>query len=291
MNTATQAYTQASISTVGQGELLLMLYDGAIKFLHQAKVKMAVKDYAQKGILISKSIDIINELAGSLNMEKGGSLAENLNNLYFFCTTHLLQANMRMDAGKIDAIIKILGDLRGAYSEIMEKPEAILASQQIAARLAPSASITKREPLNNQNPSIGLSGQLHGRSVYGQYAQKAANAQPQAIAEESNAMSAQQLESPVAAVEQMPIAANKIMAYQQNAQVKNTDVQLKSALKYEQNDATVQPAENASPQTFSSASMPVAEAQKELPCQIQRPLSGFGVKSSKRMALYGKVGQ
>ena len=87
MMKAAQAYFQTQVQTTSQGQLLLMLYDGAIKFLKQAKTKIQERNYAQKGILISKAIDVISELDSSLNPEKGGDLATNLHNLYFFCNT------------------------------------------------------------------------------------------------------------------------------------------------------------------------------------------------------------
>ena len=59
MNKAAQAYFQTKVGTTDQGQLLLMLYDGALKFLQQARTKMIANDYAGKGILISKVIDIM----------------------------------------------------------------------------------------------------------------------------------------------------------------------------------------------------------------------------------------
>ena len=84
-NKAAQAYIQTKVGTTDQGQLLLLLYDGALRFLQQAREKMLAKDYAGKGVYISKALDIIGELSSSLNMEKGGELATNLNNLYFLC--------------------------------------------------------------------------------------------------------------------------------------------------------------------------------------------------------------
>ena len=65
MNKAAQAYFQTKVGTTDQGQLLLMLYDGALTFIQQARTKMMANDYAGKGILISKVIDIINELSAS----------------------------------------------------------------------------------------------------------------------------------------------------------------------------------------------------------------------------------
>jgi len=117
---AAQAYLKTQINTTSQGEILLMLYDGAIKFLVQAKERMQAKDYAQKGILISKALDVIAELDGSLNAEKGGELAQNLHKLYFYCNTRLLRANLEMNDSYVDEVIKIMEAMRNAFKEITQ---------------------------------------------------------------------------------------------------------------------------------------------------------------------------
>lgn len=156
MQKAAQAYFQTQVSTTSQGELLLMLYDGAVKFLRQAQDKINEKDYAQKGILISKALDVIAELDGSLNVQKGGEIAQNLHNLYFYCNTRLLLANMNMDNALIDEVIKILSGLRSAYAEIIEKQSGVQpsTSQQSAApagkQAGPRPPLLLNKDANNQ---------------------------------------------------------------------------------------------------------------------------------------------
>ncbi len=136
MQTGAQAYVQTQFNTTGQGEVLILLYDGAIKFLIQAKEKIEQKDIAGKGTLISKALDIINELDSSLNMNAGGEISENLHNLYVLCSTRLLQANLKMDIKQIDSVIDVLSGLRSAYAEILNTPEAQAAANQIASKLS-----------------------------------------------------------------------------------------------------------------------------------------------------------
>ena len=145
MNKAAHAYFQTQVSTTDQGQLLIMLYDGALNYLQQARDKILAKDYAGKGILISKVIDIVNELSGSLNMEKGGSLATNLNNLYLLCTARLLQANLKMNVESLDSVSQILSGLRSAYAQILDKPEVKSTVSQIASRLP-------KMPTSSQSP-------------------------------------------------------------------------------------------------------------------------------------------
>lgn len=138
MHKAAQAYFQTQVNTTSQGKLLILLYDGAIKFLNQAKEMMRQKDYARKGMLISKAMDIVGELDSSLNGQKGGIIAEKLHSLYIFCNTRLLKANLRMDEGLVDEVIKILKGLRSAFEQIVDTSEAKAAEAMTAPMAQPT---------------------------------------------------------------------------------------------------------------------------------------------------------
>lgn len=144
MQKAAQAYFQTQVTTTNQGDVVVLLYDGAIKFLNKAKELLAANDMAGKGINISKALDVISELDGSLNLEKGGSLAHNLHGLYSFCLNHLVKANLKKSPEMIDDVIKVLAGLRSAYAEILSMPEAQAAAQEAAANLGAKAITTSR---------------------------------------------------------------------------------------------------------------------------------------------------
>ncbi|NDY57373.1 flagellar export chaperone FliS [Desulfovibrio sulfodismutans] len=150
MQTAAKAYLKTQVNTTSQGDILLLLYEGAIKFLGQAKEKIAARDYAQKGILISRALDILAELQSSLNAQKGGTLAENLQKLYFICSTKLLQANLKMDTAIIDEVMKILAGLRDAFraanAEVTGQPAAAPQPQSAPYGVAPPSMAAKAEP-------------------------------------------------------------------------------------------------------------------------------------------------
>ncbi len=190
MNKAANAYFQTKVSTTDQGQLLLMLYDGALRYLQQARDKMLAKDFAGKGILISKVIDIVNELSASLNMEKGGSLAVNLNNLYILCTARLLQANLKMNVDSLDSVVQILSGLRGAYAQIIETPEARKAAAEIAGRMQPMGSVSKTAQPLMQTSATAVP-RMHAQAVYGRNAMHAAP-QAQAAAPEASRAHVQQ---------------------------------------------------------------------------------------------------
>lgn len=131
MQSAARSYFQTQVTTTTQGDLLIMLFDAALKFLRQAKEKIEEKDYAKKGILISKALDILSELQGSLNAQKGGELADRLQKLYFFCSARLLAANLKMDVAKIDEVVHILTGLREAFFE---------ANGKVASKTVPTSA-------------------------------------------------------------------------------------------------------------------------------------------------------
>ena len=172
MNKAAQAYFQTKVGTTDQGQLLLMLYDGALTFIQQARTKMIANDYAGKGILISKVIDIINELSASLNMDKGGSLAVNLNNLYLLCTARLLRANLKMDMDSLNSVESILSGLRGAYAQIIDTPEARKASDDIAVRLQPVGTMARPAQPTLQ-PAVTAVPRSHAQAAYGRNTMRA----------------------------------------------------------------------------------------------------------------------
>lgn len=132
MQKAAKAYLSTQVTTATQGDVLLMLYDTAVKHLKLAKVKMAERDYAGKGILITKAIEIVSELHESLNKEKGGEVAKNLSQVYFLCNTRMLQANIEMNPDKLDEVVGILSGLRQAFAQIIPGQEGMAPASQSA---------------------------------------------------------------------------------------------------------------------------------------------------------------
>ncbi|MGE4469123.1 MAG: flagellar export chaperone FliS [Desulfovibrio sp.] len=152
MSKAAHAYLATQVTTTTQGQLLVMLYDAAIKFLKQAKERIEAKDYAKKGILISRAMDIISELANSLNRDKGGQLANNLDSLYMFCNIRLAKANLKMDTKMIDEVLNILENIRSAYAQIVPETERQI-SGQARAGLNRAAALGAAATARNQQAS------------------------------------------------------------------------------------------------------------------------------------------
>ncbi len=168
MNNAAQTYRQTQMTTIHQGDIIVLLFDTALRHLNKAKEQIAENDMSGKGISISKAIDVINGLDSSLNMEKGEDLAENLHNLYFLSTTKLLQANLKKDATIIDSVIGILSGLREAFVEVLNDPVAQTVAQQLTAKNKVSSSSFEKRNITDA-PSGGVTKNI-GKSVYAQAA-------------------------------------------------------------------------------------------------------------------------
>jgi len=115
---AQQQYVTTQVGTADRLQLVIMLYDGAISFLGQAREKMAAQDAAAKGLLIGRALDIIAELNASLNFQAGQELATNLFHLYNFMTSHLTKANLDWDLKALDEVMELLQQLRESWVEV-----------------------------------------------------------------------------------------------------------------------------------------------------------------------------
>jgi flagellar protein FliS len=146
MNDGISKYENINVSTVDQGTLIIMAYEGAINFIKEAKEKLAQNDYAGKSINISNAVSIINELNARLNMEKGGETAKNLNKLYTFLSIHLTTANLKKDAHKLDESLNILQNLLNGWKIIIEKDKKQNAGVSDA-----------NTPLNAESTASGIS--------------------------------------------------------------------------------------------------------------------------------------
>lgn len=110
---------ETGVSAASPHKMVEMLYDGAIRYLRDAAKHMQRHDTAAKGEAISRAIAIIEQgLSGTLDRERGGSLAERLFALYDYMSRRLLMANLRNDAGALAEVEALLAELRDAWMQI-----------------------------------------------------------------------------------------------------------------------------------------------------------------------------
>ena len=115
---AVATYQENSVSTQSRGRIVVLLYEGAIKFTKQAILALEEQDYEAKGRYIIRAQDIINELNAVLNMEVGGEIAQNLRSLYNFINTYLSKANIERDAEMLNDVINIMEELNKGWKAI-----------------------------------------------------------------------------------------------------------------------------------------------------------------------------
>ncbi len=114
------SYKETQVKTASQGKLIVMLYEGAIKFLNIAKQAIDDKDIEAAHNNIVKSQDIIMELLMSLNLEVG-DIAKKLYNLYLYMNKRLMEANMNKDKAPIDEVLKMLTELKEVWEQAVPK--------------------------------------------------------------------------------------------------------------------------------------------------------------------------
>jgi flagellar protein FliS len=114
-----QTYQESQLETASQGKLLLMLYDGAIRFLTQASQALEQKRYQEAHNYILRAEDIITELMASLKLDVG-ELALNLYRLYEYFNWRLIQANIKRDVSMVLEVQTRLRELREAWAEAIK---------------------------------------------------------------------------------------------------------------------------------------------------------------------------
>lgn len=112
------AYQENRVTTQTPGRIVVMLYEGAVKFLRQAIAELEEDKFIEKGKSINRAVDIIQELNVTLNMDAGGEIATNLRRLYTFMIERLFQANLRKDPEMIREVIKLLEELNDGWKSV-----------------------------------------------------------------------------------------------------------------------------------------------------------------------------
>ena len=112
------AYKQQSIMTAPPERLVVMLYDGAIRFFFQAAA--ALREGARTTALerLQRGEAIVDHLLGTLDMERGGQIAQDLEGIYVFCKRLLMEARTEDDADKVDLVRTYLAELRESWAQL-----------------------------------------------------------------------------------------------------------------------------------------------------------------------------
>jgi flagellar protein FliS len=123
------AYRETRVKTAGQGQLIIMLYDEAVKHLDRglellnlnAKGKRDPGRIEKINKAVLKAQEIITELMASLDFDQGGEIARNLFSLYSWFNQELLEANVKQDLRRITIVRNMVNELRGAWNEVVSR--------------------------------------------------------------------------------------------------------------------------------------------------------------------------
>jgi flagellar protein FliS len=108
-------YRQTQVQSRTPLELVVMLYDGALKFLNQARDAIERDDIPARRDASTRALAIISELQSTLNMEQGGALAERLDALYGYVNACILQAAAENAVAPLDSATRVLAILRESW--------------------------------------------------------------------------------------------------------------------------------------------------------------------------------
>jgi flagellar protein FliS len=121
-----RSYRQVAAKTASPGKLVLMLFDGAIRFLETARMGFDKDDPLEFNLTINNNIQkaqaIVSELSASLDLQQGGQFAQTMQSLYFYIDRRLDESNRHKEPSGLEDALKRLTELREAWAEMLQKP-------------------------------------------------------------------------------------------------------------------------------------------------------------------------
>ena len=111
----------SAIQTASPYQLINLLFDGALRQLTSAQFAMQQNKIPEKSQAITKALNIFDGLRSALNMDEGGQIAENLDNLYDYMQRQLIQANLKNEVSLIEEVISLLREVKAGWEAISEE--------------------------------------------------------------------------------------------------------------------------------------------------------------------------
>ena len=114
-------YERTNVQTADQQKLILMLYDGLIRYLNKAEQKIAAQDYEAAHNYLIRGRNIVSELLATLKPEKAGEVGKNLRNLYVYIFNRIVEANLAKDPKIVAEVVQVMSTLREGWANM--KPQ------------------------------------------------------------------------------------------------------------------------------------------------------------------------
>jgi flagellar protein FliS len=118
------AYRQTEVQSRTPLELVVMLYDGAVRFVYQMREAMVRGDVPARHQASARALAVIAELQNTLDMERGGAVAQQLDALYTYLSGRVLEATMRNETAPLDDAVRVLHTLRESWAAVAARPSA-----------------------------------------------------------------------------------------------------------------------------------------------------------------------
>jgi flagellar protein FliS len=128
-------YQEIAVQTSSPTKLVVMLYEGAVRFLGQSVTAIKSKDIDTKRQSIDRAMAVIQHLQSTLDRDRGGDVAAELDRLYIYITSKVLEGSNKLQTAPIEEAIKLLNVLLSGWEEIVKKeqenavPTTLLAQQ------------------------------------------------------------------------------------------------------------------------------------------------------------------
>lgn len=131
---ACSAYKQNELNNLDPAEIVARLYRALGSSLVTARDAIVDGDVKIQGENVSRALAIITELHSALDMEEGGEISANLNDLYFYLTSEITQGNIASDPGMLDNAIRTVEPLTEAWVTLAANRKAEMSTESLAAR-------------------------------------------------------------------------------------------------------------------------------------------------------------
>jgi flagellar protein FliS len=125
MSFAMAQYRSNEFQSASPAKVIVAFYDGALRFIRMASAALSAKNYALKGQHLSRAHAIVSELRATLDHSQNPALCSELDRLYTYVLDCITEANMKLDANKLQAAMRVLDQLRGAWAQLADEPTGV----------------------------------------------------------------------------------------------------------------------------------------------------------------------
>lgn len=128
-----QEYRKNAVTGASPLQLVVMLYDGALRFMEAGRFAMVRNDLETQNDKLQRAQRIVTELMASLDMQRGGELSKNLFGIYSYVLNELVEANLTDKPEPVDRSIKIISDLRDSWASLESARREVVVDERVAA--------------------------------------------------------------------------------------------------------------------------------------------------------------